>query len=183
MVSSVYKQMHEKIINVFKNKFSLKIIRDLHIASTVRKFEWSKESGWISVFEGQECKPKLTTRDLQFLRHHSIKNHYSSISDITTWARDYFGKPTMQSYIHKFHVTLNFTMQKRNLMLTISRSRVNFSGLRGIWNGQSHSETWTMVTWISIPDLCAPDLRYKRPSRLLPATSLKGMACHGMGLL
>ncbi len=61
-----------------------------------------KESGGISVRKGQGRKPKLNNRDLRSLRRHCIKNRHSSISDITTWAQDYFGKPLSSTTIHSY---------------------------------------------------------------------------------
>ncbi len=179
---------------MFKNNVpQRKTGRDLDISpSTVHNIiKRFKESGGISVRKGQGRKPKLNNRDLRSLRRHCIKNRHSSISDITTWAQDYFGKPlsstTIHSYIHKCQLKLYCA--KRKPMLTVSRSAVDFSGLGGIWDGPSHSgnvycgqmnqyfryfwEEWTP---------CAPDQRRKGSSRLLPATSPKARVCHGMGL-
>ncbi len=192
--SPVCQQIREKIIEMFKNNVpQRKIGRDLDISpSTVHNIiKRFKESGGISVRKGQGRKPKLNNRDLRSLRRHCIKNPHSSISDITTWAQDYFGKPlsstTIRSYIHKCQLKLYCT--KGSPMLTVSRSAVDFSGLGGIWDGPSHSgnvycgqmnqyfryfwEQWTP---------CAPDQRRKGSSRLLPATSPKARVCHGMGL-
>ncbi len=141
--------------------------------------------------KGQGRKPKLNNRDLRSLRRHCIKNRHSSISDITTWAQDYFGKPlsstTICSYIHKCQLKLYCA--KGSPMLTVSRSAVDFSGLGGIWDGPSHSGTCTVVRLISSSGMfweewtpCAPDQRRKGSSRLLPATSPKARVCHGMGL-
>ncbi len=188
--SPVCQQIREKIIEMFKNNVpQRKIERYLDISpSTVHNIiKRFKESGGISVRKGQGCKPKLNNRDLRSLRRHCIKNRHSSISDITTWAQDYFGKPlsstTIRSYIHKCQLKLYCPM------LTVSRSAVDFSGLGGIWDGPSHSgnvycgqmnqyfryfwEEWTP---------CTPDQRRKGSSRLLPATSPKARVCHGMGL-
>ncbi len=106
--SPVCQQIREKIIEMFKNNVpQRKIERDLDISpSTVHNIiKRFKESGGISVRKGQGRKPKLNNRDLRSLRRHCIKNRHSSISDITTWAQDYFGKPlsstTIRSYIHK----------------------------------------------------------------------------------
>src|SRR4029434_8732055 len=93
---------------MFKNNVSQrKTVRDLDILpSTVHKIiKRFKESGGISVRKGQGRKPKLNNCDLRSLRRDCIKNRNSSISDITTWAQDYLGKPlsstTIRSYIHK----------------------------------------------------------------------------------
>ncbi len=107
--SPVCHQIREKIIEMFKNNVpQRKIGRDLDISpSTVHNIiKRFKESGGISVPKGQGRKPKLNNRDLRSLRRHRIKNRrHSSISDITTRAQDYFGKPlsstTIRSYIHK----------------------------------------------------------------------------------
>ncbi len=66
--------------------------------------------------KGQGRKPKMNNRDLRSLRRHCIKNRHSSISDITTWAQDYFGKPlsstTIRSYIHKCQLKLYCAKRK-----------------------------------------------------------------------
>ncbi len=126
-----------------------KIGRDLDISpSTVHNIiKRFKESGGISVRKGQGRKPKLNNRDLRSLRRHCIKNRHSSISDITTWAQDYFGKPlsstTIRSYIHKCQ--LKCTVPKGSPMLTVSRSAVDFSGLGSIWMDHHTVETCTVV--------------------------------------
>ncbi len=142
--SPVCQQIREKIIEMFKNNVpQRKIGRNLDISpSTVHNIiKRFKEPGGISVCKGQGRKPKLNNRDLRSLRRHCIKNRHSSISDITTWAQDYFGKPlsstTIRSYIHKCQLKLYCA--KRKPMLTVSRSAVDFSGLGGIWDGPSHS--------------------------------------------
>ncbi len=111
--SPVCQQIREKIIEMFKNNVpQRKIGRDLDISpSTVHNIiKRFKESGGISVRKGQGRKPKLNNRDLRSLRRHCIKNPHSSISDITTWAQDYFGKPlsstTIRSYIHNCQLKL-----------------------------------------------------------------------------
>ncbi len=148
--SPVCQQIREKIIEKFKNNVpQRKIGRDLDISpSTVHNIiQRFKESGGISVRKGQGRKPKLNNRDLRSLRRHCIKNRHSSISDITTWAQDYFGKPlsstTIRSYIHKCQ--LNCTVPKGSPMLTVSRSAVDFSGLGGIWMDHHTVETCTVV--------------------------------------
>ncbi len=87
--SPVCQQIREKIIEMFKNNVpQRKIGRDLDISpSTVHKDS------------GQGRKPKLNNRDLRSFRRHCIKNRHSSISDITTWAQDYFGKPLSSTTI------------------------------------------------------------------------------------
>ncbi len=100
--SPVCQQIREKIIEMFKNNVpQRKIGRDLDISpSTVHNIiKRFKESGGISVRKGQGHKPKLNNRDLRSLRRHCIKNPHSSISDITTWAQDYFGKPLSSTTI------------------------------------------------------------------------------------
>ncbi len=117
--SPVCQQIREKIIEMFKNNVpQRKIGRDLDISpSTVHNIiKRFKESGGISVRKGQGRKPKLNNRDLRSLRRHCIKNSHSSISDITTWAQDYFGKPlsstTIRSYIHKCQLKLYCAKRK-----------------------------------------------------------------------
>ncbi len=117
--SPVCQQIREKIIEMFKNNVpQRKIGRDLDISpSTVHNIiKRFKESGGISVRKGQGRKPKLNNRDLRSLRRHCIKNRHSSISDITTWAQDYFGKPlsstTICSYIHKCQLKLYCAKRK-----------------------------------------------------------------------
>ncbi len=81
--SPVCQQIHEKIIEMFKNNVpQRKIGRDLDISpSTVHNIiKRFKESGGISVRKGQGRKPKLNNCDLRSLRRHCIKNPHSSIS-------------------------------------------------------------------------------------------------------
>ncbi len=86
-------------------------------------------------------KPKLNNLDLRSLRRHCIKNRHSSISDITTWAQDYFGKPlsstTISSYIHKCQFKLYCA--KRKPYVNSVQSAVDFSGLGGISNATRDS--------------------------------------------
>ncbi len=196
MGSPVCQQIREKIIEMFKNNVpQRKMGRDLDISpSTVHNIiKRFKESGVISVRKEQGRKPKLNNCDLRSLSRHCIKNRHSSISDITTWAQDYFGKPlsstTIHSYIHKCQLKLYCAKRKPYVNSVQNVNSVDFSGLGGIWDGPSHSgnvycgqmnqyfryfwEEWTP---------CAPDQRRKGSSRLLPATSPKARVCHGMGL-
>ncbi len=144
-----------KIIEMFKNNVpQRKIGRDLDISpSTVHNIiKRFKESGGISVRKGQGRKPKLNNRDLRSLRRHCIKNLHSSISDITTWAQDYFGKPlsstTIRSYIHKCQLKLYCakrkpyvnSVQKRRRLLWARRHlgwTITHSGERVLWSDES----------------------------------------------
>ncbi len=182
--SPLCQQIREKIIEMFKNNVpQRKIGRDLDISpSTVHNIiKRFKESGGISVRKGQGRKPKLNNRDLRSLRRHCIKNRHSSISDITTWAQDYFGKPlsstTIRSYIHKCQLNcMVLTGQKGSPMLTVSRSAVDFSGLGA--SGMDHhtveSLLWSDESVFRVffgrnGRRVAPDQRRKGSSRLLPA--------------
>ncbi len=108
--SPVCNKYVRKLLKCLKQCSSKKIGRDLDISpSTVHNIiKRFKESGGISVRKGQGRKPKLNNCDLRSLRRHCIKNRHSSISDITTWAQDYFGKPlsstTIRSYIQQMPV-------------------------------------------------------------------------------
>ncbi len=182
------------ILEMFKNNVpQRKIGRDLDISpSTVHNIiKRFKESGGISVRKGQGRKPKLNNRDLRSLRRHCIKNPHSSISDITTWAQDYFGKPlsstTIRSYIHKCQLKLYCA--KRKPMLTVSRSAVDFSGLGGIWDGPSHSGNvycgqmnQYFRYFLGGMDAVCSGPKKKRIIQTVPATSPKARVCHGMGL-
>ncbi len=134
--SPVCQQIREKIIEMFKNNVpQRKIGRDLDISpSTVHNIiKRFKESGGI---KGQGRKPKLNNRDLRSLRRHCIKNPHSSISDITTWAQDYFGKPlsstTIRSYIHKCQLKL-YCAKRKPYVNSVQKLR------RLLWDGPSHS--------------------------------------------
>ncbi len=142
--SPVCQQIREKIIEMFKNNVpQRKIGRDLDISpSTVHNIiKRFKESGGISVRKGQGRKPKLNNRDLRSLRRHCIKNHHSSISDITTWAQDYFGKPlsstTIRSYIHKCQLKLYCAKRKPYVNSVQKRRRLLWA--RRHLDGPSHS--------------------------------------------
>ena len=165
----------------------LKERRDLDISpSTVHNIiKRFKESGGISVRKGQGPKPKLNNRDLRSLRRHCIKNRHSSISDITTWAQDYFGKPlsstTMRNYIHKCQLKLYCAKKKPYVNHVQKRHRLLWA-----WDGPSHSgnvycdkTNQYFRSFLEEMDPCASDQRRKGPSRLLPATSPKARVCHG----
>ncbi len=133
--SPVCQQIREKIIEVFKNNVpQRKIGRDLDISpSTVHNIiKRFKESGGISVRKGQGRKPKLNNRDLRSLRRHCIKNRHSSISDITTWAQDYFGKPLSS---------------KKRIIQTVTNNKSKSQGLS--WYGVV-SVTLAKVTCTSV---------------------------------
>ncbi len=143
--SPVCQQIREKIIEMFKNNVpQRKIGRDLDISpSTVHNIiKRFKESGGISVRKGQGRKPKLNNRDLRSLRRHCIKNRHSSISDITTWAQDYFGKPlsstTIRSYIHKCQLKLYCAKRKPYVNSVQKRHRL-------LW-ARRHLG-WTITQW------------------------------------
>ncbi len=118
--------------------------RDLEISpSTVHNMiKRFKESGGISVCKGQGRKPKLNNRDLRSLRRHCIKNRHSSISDITTWAQDYLGKPlsstTIRSYIHKCQLKLYCAKRKPYVNSVQKRHRL-------LWTRRHLG--WTITQW------------------------------------
>ncbi len=92
--------------------------------------------------KGQGRKPKLNNRDLRSLRRHCIKNRHSSISDITTWAQDYFGKPlsstTICSYIHKCQLKLYCAKRKPYVNSVQKRRRL-------LWSRRHLG--WTITQW------------------------------------
>ncbi len=92
--------------------------------------------------KGQGRKPKLNNRDLRSLRRHCIKNRHSSISDITTWAQDYFGKPcqvpTIRSCIHKCQLKLYCAKRKPYVNSVQKRRRL-------LW-ARRHLG-WTITQW------------------------------------
>ncbi len=182
--SPVCQQIREKIIEMFKNNVpQRKIGRDLDISpSTVHNIiKRFKESGGISVRKGQGRKPKLNKPWSPI--PHCIKNRHSSISDITTWAQDYFGKPlsstTIRSYIHKCQLKLYCAKRKPYVNSVQKRRRLLWARRHLGWT-ITQWKTCTVVRWISISGIfweewtpCAPDQRRKGSSRLLPATSPK----------
>ncbi len=84
----------------------------------------------------------LNNRDLRSLRRHCIKNRHSSISDITIWAQDYFGKPlsstTIRSYIHKCQLKLYCAKRKPYVNSVQKRRRL-------LW-ARRHLG-WTITQW------------------------------------
>ncbi len=179
---------------MFKNNVpQRKIGRDLDISpSTVHNIiKRFKESGGISVRKGQGRKPKLNNRDLRSLRRHCIKNRHSSISDITTWAQDYFGKPlsstTIRSYIHKCQLNLYCAKRKPYVNSVQKRRRLLWARRHLGWT----ITQWKRVLWsdesvfqvfLGGMDAVCSGPKRKGSSRLLPATSPKARVCHGMGL-
>ncbi len=158
---------------MFKNNVpQRKIGRDLDISpSTVHNIiKRFKESGGISVRKGQGRKPKLNNRDLRSLRRHCIKNPHSSISDITTWAQDYFGKPlsstTIRSYIHKCQLNLYCAKRKPYVNSVQKRRRLLWARRHLGWT----ITQWKRVLWSDEPYFryfleewmpCAPDQEEK----------------------
>ncbi len=193
--SPVCQQIREKIIEMFKNNVpQRKIGRDLDISpSTVHNIiKRFKESGGISVRKGQGRKPKLNNRDLRSLRRHCIKNRHSSISDITTWAQDYFGKPlsstTIHSYIHKCQLKLYCAKRKSYVNSVQKRRRLLWARRhlgwtitqwkRILWSDESVFSGIFWEEWTP----CAPDQRRKGSSRLLPSNKSKsqGLSWYGV---
>ena len=62
--------------------------------STVHNIKKFRESGGVSVHEGQDQRSKLNVNDLRALRRHCIKDRHDSLLDITelTWAQEDFQK-------------------------------------------------------------------------------------------
>ncbi len=167
--SPVCQQIREKIIEMFKNNVpQRKIGRDLDISpSTVHNIiKRFKESGGISVRKGQGRKPKLNNRDLRSLRRHCIKNRHSSISDITTWAQDYFGKPlsstTIRSYIHKCQLKLYCAKRKPYVNSVQKRRTV------------AHLKTCLQEEWDKITPETLHHLVSSVPKRLLSVVKRNG---------
>ena len=128
----VCQQMCEKIIEMFKYSVPQRRIgMDLDIlSSSVHNINKSfKESGGISVHKEQGSKPKLTNRALRCLRRHCIKNHMGSGLLLANLCQ------ALQYVVTATNVCYNFTVPKGSLMLTVSRSAVDFSGLEDIWDG------------------------------------------------
>ncbi len=142
--------------------------------------------------KGQGRKPKLNNRDLRSLRRHCIKNCHSSISDITTWAQDYFGKPlsstTIRSYIHKCQLKLYCAKRKPYVNSVQKRRRLLWARRHLGWT----ITQWKRVLW---SDESVFQVFFGRNGRRVlrtkeekdhpdcyPATSPKARVCHGMGL-
>ncbi len=192
--SPVCQQIREKIIEMFKNNVpQRKIGRDLYISpSTVHNIiKRFKESGGISVRKGKGRKPKLNNRDLRSLRRHCIKNRHSSISDITTWAQDYFGKPlsstTIRSYIHKCQLKLYCAKRKPYVNSVQKRRRLLWARRHLGWT----ITQWKRVLW---SDESVFQVFFGRNGRRVLRTKeekdhpdcyqqqVQSQVCHGMGL-
>ena len=132
-------------MEMFKNSVPQRRIgRDLDISSPtahniIKRF---KGSGGTLVHKEQGRKPKLTNSALRSLRRHCIKNRHLFISNVTTWAQDYFGKPlsntTTHSYIHKCQLKLYFAKRKPYVNRVQKRRWL-------LW-AQRHLE-WTIKQW------------------------------------
>ena len=175
--SPVCQQMCEQILEMFENNVSQRKIGIWifypPVHTIIKRF---KESGGISVRKGQGRKPKLNNHDLRSFRQHCIKNRHSSISDITTWAQDYFGKPlsstTIRSYIHKCQLKLYCAKRKPYVNRVQKRRRLLWARRhlgwtitqwkRVLWSDKSVFQVFFWKKWM----LCAPDHRRKGPSRL-----------------
>ncbi len=141
--------------------------------------------------KGQGRKPKLNNRDLRSLRRHCIKNRHSSISDITTWAQDYLGKPlsstTIRSYIHKCQLKLYCAKRKPYVNSVQKRRRLLWARRHLGWT----ITQWKRVLWsdesvfqVFFGRNGRRVLRTKEERIIQTVTSNKSKArvCHGMGV-
>ncbi len=191
--SPVCQQIRERNYWMFKKQCSSKKDRKRFGYFTFNSAYIIKDQGiWRnSVRKGQGRKPKWQPWS-PIPQRHCIKNRHSSISDITTWAQDYFGKPlsstTIRSYIHKCQLKL-YCAKRKPYVNSVQKAPSTSLGSEA--SGMDHHtvETCTVVRWISISGIfweewtpCAPDQRRKGSSRLLPATSPKarGLSWYGV---
>lgn len=71
-----------------------------------------------------KLKPALNSSDHRSLRQHYIKNRCDSIKDITTWAREHFGKPvsvnlSVHRCMHECSSTMKITCHINNIPLSL----------------------------------------------------------------
>lgn len=93
--SPLCEQLCGQIVQQFENNVSQRAIwRNLWISSSTvqNTINRSRESGEICARQGR--MPTLDGRDLRSLRRHCIKSRHHSDMEITTWAQEYFRKPS-----------------------------------------------------------------------------------------
>ncbi|XP_059187460.1 von Willebrand factor A domain-containing protein 5A-like isoform X2 [Centropristis striata] len=145
--SPLCEELREQIVQQFKNNVSQRTIaRNLGISTStihniIKRF---KESGDICARKGQGRKPTLDASELQSLRQHCITNRHDSIKDITTWAREHFGKPlsvnTVRRCIDKCKLRLEHARRKPSCKHfsepTVDGTKINCCGLLSVQKGQ-----------------------------------------------
>ncbi|KAI5103657.1 piggyBac transposable element-derived protein 5 [Silurus meridionalis] len=75
-----------------------------------------RESGTISVREGEGWKTILDARDLQALRRHCITYRNAAVMEITTWAQENFQKTLLVNTIHRAIHRRRLQLYRRGLV-------------------------------------------------------------------
>ncbi|KAK3564131.1 hypothetical protein QTP86_007801 [Hemibagrus guttatus] len=104
-----------------------------------------RESGTISVREGQGRKTILDARDLRALRRHCITYGNATVMEITTWAQEYFQKTLSVNTIHR-------AIRRRRLKLYRSKKKPYLNMIqkrrRFLW-AKAHLK-WTVAKWKTV---------------------------------
>jgi biotin operon repressor len=148
--SPVSKQLRLRIIQEFQKNVSQSCIaKNLGLSTStvhniVKRF---KESGEITVRKGQGRKPILNDRDLRALRRYCLKNRHSSVTEITTWAQQYFRKRlsinTIRRSIRKCNLKLYYAQRKPFVNNLQKRRRLIWARAHIGWS----QTQWKRVLW------------------------------------
>uniref|UniRef100_A0AAY5K6I9 Tc1-like transposase DDE domain-containing protein n=1 Tax=Esox lucius TaxID=8010 RepID=A0AAY5K6I9_ESOLU len=123
-----------------------KIAKSLKLSSfTVRNIiQRLKESGTISVHNGQGRKTIPDARDLRALRRHCITYRNDTVMEITKWAQEYFQKTLSVNTIHRaIHCCLKLYRSKKKPHRNRIQKRRRF-----LW-AKDHLK-WTVAKWRSV---------------------------------
>ncbi len=102
--SPICERVCKTIVEYFKNNVPQhQIAKALQISSsTVHNIiKRCRETGEISVCNGQGRRPLLDALGLRALRPHCITHRHDSVIDITKWAQEYFQKPLSVNTIRR----------------------------------------------------------------------------------
>ncbi len=113
--SPICERVCKKIVEYFKNNVpQCQIAKALQISSStvhdiIKRF---RETGVISMCNGQGRRPLLDARGLRALRRHCINHRHDSVIDITKWAQKYFQEPLSVNTICRCQLKLYHAKRK-----------------------------------------------------------------------
>lgn len=146
----VSEDLRVRIIEEFINNVSQRAIaRKFKLSSStvhniIKRY---RESGEIIVRKGQGRKPILNARALRIFRRHCVTHRNSTITDIATWAREFFGKPlslnTVRRCIQKCKLKLYCSQRKPYINKRQQRRRLVWARAHRNWS----QARWNNILW------------------------------------
>ena len=142
--------LRERIISQFKDNVpQRKTANNSDISpSTVHNIvKIFRESGEILGRKGQGRKLQLNARDHRAPRRYCLRNRHSTMMDIATWAREYFGKSlslnTVRLCIKKCYLKLHYAKRKEFINFVQKRRQVLWAWSHLRWTERQ----WERVLW------------------------------------